>query len=249
MQRVKRRIFSGVVCEQEVYDVPDRTVNLEKTEPRPRFKTEEERELHKLGISRRKHARLVNENYGPSSLYSTLTLDDESEVHTFKEARRIRDLYVRRLKYHAPDAKINIYMGRGKSTQRIHFHMISEGLSEQMIREQWGLGDVIRSDYLREHNYYDGVDYGRDYTGLANYLFDHWTPEQGGHRWKQTKNLNKPERETPTIVIRNYSEKHPPRAPKGYILVESRATKFGYLYFKYILEPPKKTRRKKRPIS
>lgn len=249
MQRVKRRIFSGVVCEQEVYDVPDRTVNLEKTEPRPRFKTEEERELHKLGISRRKHARLVNENYGPSSLYSTLTLDDESEVHTFKEARRIRDLYVRRLKYHAPDAKINIYMGRGKSTQRIHFHMISEGLSEQMIREQWGLGDVIRSDYLREHNYYNGVDYGRDYTGLANYLFDHWTPEQGGHRWKQTKNLNKPDRETPTIVIRNYSEKHPPRAPKGYILVESRATKFGYLYFKYILEPPKKTRRKKRPIS
>lgn len=249
MKRVKRRIFSGVVCEQEVYDVPDRTVNLEKTEPRPRFKTEEERELHKMGISRRKHARMVNENYGPSSLYSTLTLDDESEVHTFKEARRIRDLYVRRLKYHAPDARINIYMGRGKHTQRIHFHMISEGLSEQMIREQWGLGDVLRSDHLREHNNYDGVDYGRDYTGLANYLFDHWTPEQGGHRWKQTKNLNKPERETPTIAILNYSERRPPRAPKGYVLVESRATKFGYLYFKYILEPPKKTRGRKRPIS
>lgn len=249
MQRVKRRTFSGVVCEQEVFSVPDRLKNLDKAEPRTRFKSEEEREAHKLGISRRRHARSINENYGPTSLYSTLTIDTEHEVHTFDETRRLRDNYVRRLKYHAPEARINVYMGRGKSTQRIHFHMISEGLSEAMIRDLWGLGDVLRIEHLREHNYYDGVDYGRDYTGLANYLFDHWTPEQGGHRWKQTKNLKKPERETPTIVRRNYSEKRPPRPPKGYILVESRATHFGYLYFKYILQPPKRERRKKRPIE
>lgn len=161
MQRVKRRTFSGVVCEQEVYNVPDRIKSLEKAEPRPRFKNEEERELHRIGISRRKHARLINENYGPTSLYSTLTLDNESEVHTFDEARRIRDLYVRRLKYHAPDAKINIYMGRGKTTFRIHFHMISEGVSEKLIRDLWGLGDVLRIEHLREHNYYNGVDYDR----------------------------------------------------------------------------------------
>ena len=148
MQRVKRRTFSGVVCEQEVYNVPDRIKSLEKAEPRPRFKNEEERELHRIGISRRKHARLINENYGPTSLYSTLTLDNESEVHTFDEARRIRDLYVRRLKYHAPDAKINIYMGRGKTTFRIHFHMISEGVSEKLIRDLWGLGDVLRIEHL-----------------------------------------------------------------------------------------------------
>lgn len=158
MQRVKRRTFSGVVCEQEVYNVPDRIKSLEKAEPRPRFKNEEERELHRIGISRRKHARLINENYGPTSLYSTLTLDNESEVHTFDEARRIRDLYVRRLKYHVPDAKINIYMGRGKTTFRIHFHMISEGVSEKLIRDLWGLGDVLRIEHLREHNYYNGVD-------------------------------------------------------------------------------------------
>lgn len=117
--------------------------------------------------------------------------------------------YVRRLKYHAPDAKINIYMGRGKTTFRIHFHMISEGVSEKLIRDLWGLGDVLRIEHLREHNYYNGVDYGRDYTGLANYLFDHWTPEQGGHRWKQTKNLKRPEREEPTVVKRNYSATRP----------------------------------------
>jgi hypothetical protein len=88
------------------------------------------------------------------------------------------------------------------------------------------------------------VDHGRDYTGLADYLFDHWTPEQGGHRWKATKNLRKPEREEPKVIKREYSAKHPPRPPKGYILVEARETKFGYAYFKYIVEPPKRTRKK-----
>lgn len=249
MQRVKRRIFAGAVCEQEVFSVPDRVANLEKAEPRQRFKTEEERELHKIGISRRRHARSINENYGPTSLYSTLTMDNGHEVHTFAEARRIRDLFARRLKYHAPEARFNIYMGRGKGTQRIHLHMISEGLPESFIREQWGAGDVLRIENLREHNYYNGVDHGRDYTGLANYLFDHWTPEQGGNRWKATRNLKKPEREPAKVIKAKYTESRPPRPPKGYILVESRSTQFGYLYYKYVLEPPKRERRKKRPIE
>ena len=50
MQRVKRRIFSGVVCEQEVYTVSDRT-NIKKAEPRPRFKDDEERAQHRIVIS------------------------------------------------------------------------------------------------------------------------------------------------------------------------------------------------------
>ena len=104
MQRVKRRIFSGVVCEQEVYTVSDRA-NIKKAEPRPRFKDDEERAQHRIGISKRKHQRLVNENFSPLSLYSTLTFDDDSEVHTFSEARRIRDNYFRRLQRACPDAK------------------------------------------------------------------------------------------------------------------------------------------------
>lgn len=170
MQRVKRRIFSGAVCEQEVFNISDRLTDIKKAEPRPRFKTEEEREQHRIGISRRKHARLVNENFSPRSLYSTLTLDDENEVHTFKEAKRIRDLFVRRLKYAFPDAVIFIYLGRGKNTNRIHAHMLSDGVPEEAIKKQWIYGSIVRIDHLREHNYYDGVDHGQDYTGLANYL-------------------------------------------------------------------------------
>lgn len=160
MQRVKRRIFSGAVCEQEVFNISDRLTDIKKAEPRPRFKTEEEREQHRIGISRRKHARLVNENFSPRSLYSTLTLDNENEVHTFKEAKRIRDLFVRRLKYAFPDAVIFIYLGRGKNTNRIHAHMLSDGVPEEAIKKQWIYGSIVRIDHLREHNYYDGVDHG-----------------------------------------------------------------------------------------
>lgn len=244
MQRVKRRTFSGVVCEQEVFSVSERLQDIRKAEPRERFKTDEEREQHKIGISRRKHARLFNENFSPRSLYSTLTLDDEHEVHDFRDMKRLRDLLVRRLKYAYPDAVIFAYIGRGKSTQRMHLHMVSDGIPEEVITAKWECGSVKRIEHLREHNYYDSVDHGQDYTGLANYLFNHWTPEQGGHRWKQTKNARKPDREEPTVIKREYTENKPPIAPKGYILVETRATKYGYLYYKYVLTPEKRKRRR-----
>lgn len=237
MPRIKRRIYSGGVCEQEIFTVSDRIKDLKTAEPRQRFRTEAEREKHKLGISRRHHARIINENFNPHSLYSTLTMDNDHEVHTFEEARRVRDLFVRRLKYALPGAQISIYMGRGKSTKRIHFHMLSNDVPEKLIREKWQAGSIVRIEPLKEHNYYSGVDYGRDYTGLANYLFDHWTPEQGGHHWKQTKNMRPPEQEAPTIVKRCYSESKPPRAPKGYKQVECKGNQFGYLCFKYVRIP------------
>ena len=242
MKRVKRRLFSGAVCEQIVYNAPDRA-DVKKSAPRLRFKSEEEREQHRLGISRRNHARLVNENFSPTSLYSTLTFDDEHEVHTFEEAKRIRTLYVRRLKYACPDAVIFIYLGRGKSTNRIHSHMLSEGVPEEIIRKQWIYGKIVSCDHLRAHNFYNGVDRGQDYTSLANYLFNHWTPEQGGHRWKQTTNARKPSAETPKEIKREYTADKPPRPPKGYMLVETISTPYGYLYFKYVREPEKRRRK------
>lgn len=246
MRRVKKRTFSGVVCEQEVYDIPDRIKDVRNAKPpRPRFKTEEEREQHRIGISRRKHTRLVNSNFTHNSLYSTLTLSNQFEVHTFEEAEKIRKNFMKRIKRKFPDARMMIYMGRGKSTHRIHFHMLSDGVPEEAIRQKWNLGNIIRIDHLKEHNYYDGIDYGEDYTGLANYLFDHWTPEQGRKRWSATQNLIKPEEEAPKEIKREYTETKAPLAPKGYILAESKSTKYGYLYFKYVKKPPKKSRKNK----
>lgn len=235
MIRAKRRTFSGCVCEQEVYPIHTRR-NYKNSEPRPRFANDEERQAHKDAISRRRHARLVNENFSPSSLYSTLTFDLDNEVHDYIEGKKLRDLFVRRLKRKYPDAVIFIYMGRGKHTNRFHLHMLSEGIPKEYIEKQWIYGNINRIENLREHNFYDGVDHGQDYTALADYLFNHWEPEQGRHRWKQTRNARQPEREDATLCVRKYSEEHPPVAPRGYRLVETRSTKYGYLYCKYVID-------------
>lgn len=245
MKRVKKRIFSGCVCEQLVYNVRDCTDVKTAREPRPRFKDAEERAHHREKISMRANARKFNANFGPWSLYSTLTFSNEEEVHTFEEARKIRDNFVRCLKRKHPDAVIFIYMGRGKHTNRIHFHMVSNGIPADVIAKKWKYGTIVRIEPLREHNYYNGTDRGRDYTGLANYLWSHWTPEQGGHHCSMTKNARKADEETPREVKQEYTEKKPPRPPKGYILVETKATKYGLLYFKYIRQPEEQTKKRK----
>lgn len=255
MKRVKRRIWSGTVCEQLVYNVPNGVPNIDTYDPdkqiRQRFRDEEERAAFLKEISRRQHFRSFMANFSPTSLYSTLTFDDEHEVHTFQEAKRIRNNFRRVLQYAYPDAVFFIYLGRGKSTNRIHLHMVSEGIPEDILSKKWKYGMIKRIEHLREHNNYDGVDHGQDYTGLANYLFNHWTPEVGGHRWFQTKNARKPERE-PVKEVRvrgGYSEKHPPRAPKGYTLVEVKTTKYGYHYFKYVWMPPKRKEKRRMNIA
>lgn len=122
--------------------------------------------------------------------------------------------------------------------------MVANGIPKDFILEKWEYGQVTHIRNLREHNYYDGQDYGQDYTGLANYLFDHWTPEIGGHRWKMTKNVRRPQVEDAEEVKREYTVDKPPKPPKGYVLMEAKANKYGYLYFKYVKIPPKDTQKR-----
>lgn len=247
MKRVKRRTFFGVICEQEVFTIRENQ-DIKSAEPRqPRFLSESERAAHREAISRKRHTQLFNANFTHESLYSTLTLDNDHECHEYEEMKRLRDNYIRRLKRRYPNAVIFAYIGKGKTTHRLHMHMVSNGLPEETISEQWTNGSVVRIDHLREHVMYDGVDHGEDYTSLANYLFNHWSPEQGGHRWKNTRNARKPDREDPKEIRKNYTEAKPPAAPKGYKLVETRSNQYGYLYYKYIRVPESRymTRKKK----
>ena len=242
VKRHKRRKFSGRVCEQIVYTVSGSTDPKTSRPKKPRFQSQEEREEFNTRISAAKFATLVNANFSPSSYYSTLTLDQEHEVHTAQEMRRIRDNFYRRMVYRYPEAKIVIVYGRGKSTSRFHLHMISDGIPEDEIGRIWGIGSVIEVRHLREHNYYmdengNKVDHGRDYKALADYLHGHWKKEFGGHRYKASRSCVRPEPEPATEAVREYSPKHPPVAPRGYILVEARTTKYGYQYYKYVVDP------------
>lgn len=245
--RVRQRTYSGSVCEYKIWSWMPRGRDISEAKPsKPRFQNEEERKQHSLLISKRKFARLINTNCSPSSLKSTLTFDNRNEVHTFEEARQIRENFIRRLLYKYPDAVIFLVMGRGEHTNRIHFHMVSNDIPEEYIRKQWKYGKIVEVEPLREHNWYDGVDHGQDYTALANYMFEHWTEEQGGHRWRMTKAARQPEAEKPEEIKREYSEQKPPKPPKGYMLVESQSNQYGYLYFKYVKVPPAAVRKKKK---
>lgn len=236
MKQLKKRIFAGAVCDQIVYLAGENVKDPRKAKARQRFKNEQERAEHNRLVSRRKHARLINNCFKPGDLYGTLTLDDEHEVHSFDEARRIRDNYFRRLTYACPESIIFIYMGRGKSTNRIHFHIIcSSDVPKELIAAKWNMGKVTHVRELREHNYYQGKDCGQDYTGLANYLFDHWTEEQGGHRYKYTrKTAKQPEAEEPTECRREYRPDRPPIPPKGYMLTWVEHNKYGYMCFHFV---------------
>lgn len=247
--QMKKRIFSGMCCEQIVY-TPPKSVRDPKTydpekQKKQRFKDEASYRKFKDDISLKNFTRMVNANMAEGGLYSTLTFDDDWEVHTFEDAKKVRRNFVRSLLRKYPEAVIFLVMGRGKSTDRIHFHMLSTGVPGDFVSRKWKYGSVKRISELREHNYYDGVDYGRDYTGLCRYLYAHWTEEVGGHHWFQTKNARKPEEETPTEVrvTGGYSEKRPPVAPKGYKLVEIKSTPYGYLYYKYVVIPDKPKRK------
>lgn len=249
VKTMERGIFAGAVYEKFIHNISDRVKNVSDYDPekvkRERFENEEEREKHREKISRKRFCRSVHANHDTESIYSTLTFANGWEVHTFDEARQVRRNFVRALQRGYPDAVIHLVMGRGKSTRRIHFHMVSKGIPEDFITKKWKYGEIVECDQLREHNWYKGIDRGCDWTGLCNYLFDHWTKEVGGHRWFQTKNVRKPDMEEPSEVSdgEDYSVKNPPAAPKGYMLVETEATKYGYLYFKYVVIPPKDPRR------
>lgn len=243
MSQYRKKIYSGQVLEQIVYSVPQTKRVAQEHDPekqkRERFPDEASYAEFKREISRRNHIRLFNANFGPTSVYGTLTFDDAYEIHTFQDAKRIARNYIKRLKNKYPEAVIFLYMGRGKGTHRIHFHTVSEGIPEDFLTDKWTYGSVRRFAKLREHNWYGNVDHGQDYTGLANYLFDHWTEEVGGHRWIMTKNARRPDAEKPAKVNvpGGYHQKKAPVTPKGYKLVEIKATKYGCVYFKYVVDP------------
>lgn len=246
--QVKKRIFAGSVCDQIVYEKPDDdgTKDISIKNPKPRFKTQEEYEAFKLQQAKRWHALLINANFGPSSWFLTLTFDDANEVYEFDDARRIRDNYYRCLRYAYPNAKIIIYMGRGKNTARIHFHALVDGIPEDFLMKKWKYGEIRQCRKLREHNidHVTKKDHGRDYTNVANYCFDHWTPEQGhGRHYKKSNNFAQPESEEPTACQVKYSAEHPPRAPKGYIYTgDAYITQYGYMRFRYIIDPNQRPR-------
>ena len=80
--------------------------------------------------------------------------------------------------------------------------------------------------------------------GVTQFTYYRWRKEFGGHRYKASRSCVRPEPEPATEAVRDYSPTRPPVAPRGYILVESRATQYGFLYFKYVWDPKNETHKR-----
>ena len=243
-ERIRRDISSGDVYTTEFYYV-EQVRNLKTSTLRPRFKNEDERILHRTNMSRKNFTKLVNTNFTPQGIFWTLTFDDSHLPENLEEAVKIRDKVWKKIRRNYPDGKIIWVMGYGKESKRLHFHVLTEKILPKYIKEIWTYGEIRRNDHLREHNYYEDsngnrIDFGRDYTGLANYLFGHWTEKLRPvckHHYKASRNLQKPDtakEEAKPIKINRYSKERPPKPPVGYKYVDFHYTKYGYMEFKYV---------------
>lgn len=231
---VRKLIQSGCVQECMTFCAREGTNPRTAREPQPRFEDEAEREYHRTAISRRKHARLANANWSPECIHSVLTFAEEPA--DLKDARRMRDNFKRRIKRKYPDSTVWLYVGPGRKSGRLHCHMISKGIPKEEIEVLWGYGLVPSCEHLREHNYYNGVDFGQDYTNLANYLFHHGVSEDlGTHRWTNTRNIRRPIEEQEELKPESRDQIQS-EIPDGYMLVESKNYAYGN-YKKYVLDP------------
>lgn len=240
--RVMRDVKSGAVLEKEIYFVPENIKLTKKTEPKDKKElTPEEKSENNRKKSEKNFVRIFNNNFDKGSWYLTFTFDDEHLPLTWEEASRIADNYLRRVKRWDPSVKYLLVIGRGRGTDRLHVHAIIDGtyIDDVKMLELWTDGTIKRAEHLREHNFYDGVDCGQDFTGLAVYLHKHNNAEHKGKRWKQSRNLIAPTKDKPRETKREYKEDKPPRAPEGYKFVgcyQSNYQQGGYISFKYVRE-------------
>lgn len=215
MRRVKVRTYSGVVCEQEVFDIPDKLQDMRTARrgardlPPRRSGSSTSWRFPAANIPAFLTPTLARPLYTAPSPFPTSTryipLRRPSGCGTISPPPAVR----------LPGCADMAYLGRGKATQRIHMHMVSEGVPEEYIRKQWYLGSVVRIEHLREHCYYDGVDHGQDYTGLANYLSTIGLRSRAGTVGGQPKTCGSRSGRSPRRSNESTASANRPRPPKA----------------------------------
>lgn len=206
MPRYRRTIISGDVVEIEEYTCYSyqaktytRGMNVNETD--------EEKAQRNYRDSLKKLARLINCNFRSGDLFVTLT---HAERVTEKEAEKELTNFLRRLKRYRkknglPELK---YVARTESEKkREHHHLIINDMSMDAIQELWKLGRVMVSR----------LEPGGDYTGLAVYIMKE-SAEPQKHRWRASKNLEKPVVKLKRLKAEKGRKLY---APRGYRVVES----------------------------
>ena len=229
MPYYERQIRAGQCLEVETYEAAKgaggtaRSRNCAPT-PEAQKKRNERRARQQL-------ARTINANFQPGDLYVTLTFDDCHLPNSRKQAEREADNFIRRVRYHmgrdAHRLRHVCKLAQGNRSGRWHIHIVMNLRDANVVRALWGRGSV-KVSWLDNH---------RDYTGLANYLFNQRDAECTGKRWKQSNHMRRPSVKKTQIKGKNRRFSGEKRAIlRGYSLQEERGPDAvsEYWYARYL---------------
>ncbi len=209
MPRYRKHIWAGDVYECEEYYSP-RAIGKKYNRGQNEILTSEEQKERNLKIARRKLSRLINANFKQGDLFITLTYRCRLTREEIKRELRNFLSRLRRWRKKKGLPAIKYIVVTESESGREHHHLLVNAMDITLkeMTELWGNGRVMISQ----------LEPGGDYTGLARYITKENVKEYE-KRWTTSRNL-----EQPKVVVKKLGSVKPkkkPKAPKGYVVVES----------------------------
>ena len=190
----EKNIISGAMYEAEFYPVFPNGRRMPQRKPKTHPTSKEQANLNDKN-ARKKIVRLVNANFGKGDIVIHGTYCDSEMPSSEEQCRKDIQNYIRRIKRYRekqglPEMKY-IYVIEAKVSKktglvRYHFHMITNAMDRDTAEEMWPFGDWTNADRLQPNE--------KGCEALAKYLVK--KPE-GGKRWAQSRNLDKPKEPKP----------------------------------------------------
>lgn len=135
-------------------------------------------------------ARILNCNFKAGDLWVTLRYSDDRLPETEEEAKAIAAKFLRKAKAMLKkEGKELRYVMTTSSTRpasgekaRLHHHIVMDAVSWEAMQKLWPDNEFT----------YRRLDNRKDYTGIARYMIENASKEDGKRRWSPSKNLKKP---------------------------------------------------------
>lgn len=186
--------------------------------------------------------RLIQANFETGDSFTTLTFRPEDRPDAMEEAKRIFDIFIRRMRarYRKLGIELKWIMVVEFMNKYIHFHIILNDAPEfnRIIRECWTWGGVNVSPLWEDGNYSQLADYMLKETSKTAKMKS--TPFS--QRYRRSRNLVDPNKEAKVEVVKAGSWREEPTVPKeyadlGYILdknsVYNGVDAWGYPFQEY----------------
>ena len=170
-------------------------------------------------IATKQLTRLINANFMPGDLHTTLTY---AEVVSVEEAKHQLDLWLRRMRreFRKEGKEFRYIAVTEYKHHRIHHHIVMSYIDLHIITTQWTNGRVRCT----------ALDRSRSYRALAEYLIKETQktfrqPDNAvKRRWKASRNLTRPVVKREWVSVRELFRD--PKALKGYQLDEDSVRRY-----------------------